>query len=156
MAERGFEPRYGYPYPRFPGEPQTLRHLSEGVALYRREAPFSGSRRVKMLRDQLWRRRQISAGRQKIIATTCSFPQAQASERLRLNMSRYRCAASPKTNHMSAVTINCAATACQLLTLEFFVIFRTENDRQERRCAQGFIFGCSIASSETSTRSPCR
>ena len=44
----------GCPYTRFPGEPfQPLRHLSEGVALYRREAPFSRIKGAsKMLRDQ--------------------------------------------------------------------------------------------------------
>ena len=35
-------PRYGYPYTRFPGEPfQPLRHLSGGVALYRLKPPLS-------------------------------------------------------------------------------------------------------------------
>ncbi len=41
-------PRYGYPYTRFPGEPfQPLRHLSEGRALYRLSVTVSTYRRVK-------------------------------------------------------------------------------------------------------------
>ena len=93
----------------------------------------------------------------KIMQPPARFRQAQASERLRLNTRVTGAPHPPRPIICLAVTINCAA-ACgnQLLTLgDFFIIFRQKmTDRSVG--ARKALFFVPIASSETSTRSPCR